>query len=382
MFNVDLTADTFELRYPTGTWPAARLHAAADQLTPLARLEHSPVEGPTQTLRLRAPTLTLNGAVNQFFCYLNEYPYHDPDLTATFRDDPQPLVSCIVLLPFNDVFVHNVLLPSIIHNSQGHAIEIILVQAGVGVNAKRLGHLRRVDSEFGCIAKGYNAGVRAARGKYVALFHDDCLLDDPRWIDTCLAGLRGEVRAVAAEADTYGPLRYGKAVPLFLERAFYLELGGYDEFYYVGVEDIDLACACRARGARMDTVAVRAFHLRGMGSSLIVHPQPRQLKLLFGFQVLPRAVIRRIHEDCMQALVAVPFIRALEAEYYLRLCQKYEAILATDGLDVAARVQFFQRRLYPYLLTPYGTYARNRPALLAAYQGLMNLPELSQCIEY
>lgn len=382
MFDVQLTDNTFQLRYPTGVWPENKLGAIRQSIPAISHFVLTKGDEQEQVLSLYTAPDDLTAATNEFFCKLNDYPYHDVSLLDTFQAANAPLVSCIILLPFNDLFTRNVLIPSILQNSRGQAIEIIIVYSGTGVNVDKFRSFRVIESEFGCIAKGYNAGVRAAKGKYVALFHDDCLLDDPDWISTCIGALTDSVKAVAAESDRYGSLVYGKAVPLFLEKEVYMAIGGYDEFYYVGVEDIDLACAFQARDVAMQVVPVRAMHLRGMGSSLVVHPQPRQLKLLYGFQVLPRHVISRIHDDCMKTLVSVPFIKLLEAEYYRYLCEKYQSVLEKNGINVAERIDYFLRKRYPYLLTPYITYTRNRENLIQAYKSLMNLAELSQPIAY
>ncbi len=49
------------------------------------------------------------------------------------------------------------------------------------------------------VAKGYNAGVRMAKGEYVAIFHDDCQINDPNWIEKCISMLNQEVWAVTPE---------------------------------------------------------------------------------------------------------------------------------------------------------------------------------------
>lgn len=377
MFEIDLRPGELRLKYPPRFWLDKQLREATAKVAAsptLTILHHGP---DSSELVLATAQEDLDAAANEFFCYLNDYPYHNPRLLDTYRNAEKPLVSCIVLVPFNDVFARNALLPSIIHNSQGVPIEIIVVYSGVGVDREKLGDCRVIESEFGCIAKGYNKGVREAKGEYVALFHDDCLIYDEEWIAKCQAGLQGKVRAVAAESDIYGPVVYGKAVPLFLRKEDYLAVGGYDEYYYVGVEDIDLACTFLAKGQEMAQVDLKYMHLRGMGTSMIVHDNPRQLKLLFGYQVLPPKVISRIHDDCMQRLVAAPFIKLLETQYYLHFFEKHQHLLNSLGMNSEERIRYFQTKRHPFLLTPYIAYVNNREKLIDAYQAMMNLEELT-----
>ena len=182
--------------------------------------------------------------------------------------------------------------------------------------------------------------------------------------------------ALTPELDSWFGVPVAKGVPLVMRRAEWLELGGYDEFYYVGVEDMDLTCAIRARGLRVERLEVEYAHLRGMGSSLVVHESPHQLKQLFGYQVLPRTAIAGVHRDAMHRLVSQPFIRFLEGQYHLRFLEKFGDFLAGTGVDVALRRDMYAQMRYPHLLTPVVVYASNRSKLLDAYREMMNVEEL------
>lgn len=322
---------------------------------------------------------TVEHVAARLFGSLNGYPTFPDGTLESFENAPEPLVSCIVLLPFNDVFARNFLLPGIVHSSRGHAIEIIVVLAGFGVDVRPFSGMRVVESELACIAKGYNRGVQAARGEYVALFHDDCVLDDPHWIDKALSALRPPVAAVAPELNDWNGVPFAKAVPLVMRRRDYLEVGGYDEHYYVGVEDVDLACTLYGMGMRVEHLPLSSMHLRGMGTALVVHERPRQLKLLFGHGVLPREVLAAVHRDSLARLLSHDFIRILDADYHLHFLDKHGPLLAESfGVDVAGRRRQYEWARYRHGITADLVLARTREKLLGAYRGLMNTEELEE----
>ncbi|MFT3776426.1 MAG: hypothetical protein QM820_64620 [Minicystis sp.] len=368
------------------TFPAA---AYGPEAFAEALAELPPDVAPRLETRDHLTTLTLDGdadrtpkAAADLFGRINGYPVFPEGALRDFRNSPAPLVSCILLLPFNDLFARNVILPSIIHNSAPHPIEIIVVFAGFGVDRGPFEHLRQLDSELTCISKGYNLGVREARGEYVALFHDDCFVDDPAWISKALCALRDDVVAVTPELDTWQSVPLGKAVPLVMRRDDFLRAGGYDEYYYAGVEDMDLAITLVAAGVRQAQIDIRYRHLRGMGTSLIVHERPHQLKLLFGYQMLPASTIARVHRDMMQRLLEQGFIRMLEGEYHLHFLDKFGPLLVQRfGVDVPLMRRAYELRRYPYLLSPEIAYISNREKLLAAFRALMNVADLERPLE-
>jgi hypothetical protein len=377
MFRVDRDGGTIRVTVPRNAFDGALLREAAASVNHGA---HARVlEGDTAaTVEVSAPDGGAGAAASALFGRANGYPAFPRDALPSFRNSERPLVSCIVLLPFNELFARHVLLPSIIHGSRGHDIEIIVVLAGFGIDRAPLQHLRLAESEMACISKGYNLGVRMARGEYVALFHDDCYIADPSWIDRGLAMLADpEVGAVTPELDSWFGVPVAKGVPLVMRRRDWLEIGGYDEYYFVGVEDMDLTCALRSRGLRVERLDVQYAHLRGMGSSLVAHESPHQLKQLFGYQVLPRTAIAGVHRDAMQRLVSQPFIRFLEGQYHLHFLDKFGDFLASTGVDVPMRRHMYQQMRHPHLLTPAVVYASNRQKLLDAYREMMNVAELS-----
>lgn len=380
-YHVETAGPRFRATFPAMVYPSGAVARALSEL-PSGVRRAADFESPVGSLELEGPPLTVRKAATDFFARVNGYPVFPDGLLRDFRNSDAPLVSCVLLLPFNELFARNVILPSIIANSAPHPIEIILVFAGFGVNRRPFAHLRHVESELTSIARGYNAGVRAARGEYIALFHDDCYVDDPRWLDKAFAALRDDVVCVTPELDRWQKVPVGKAVPLVMRRQDFLDLGGYDEYYYAGVEDMDLTVSILAAGRRQELVDIRYRHLRGMGTSLVVHEQPHQLKLLFGYQLLPAETIARVHMDMMQRLLASGFVRMLEGDYHLHFLGKFGDLLAERfAVDVPHMSNAYKLMRYPYLLSPEIAYISNREKLVAAYRSLMNVAELERPLE-
>ena len=380
-FHVETHGPRFRATFPSMVYAPDAVARGMDALP--SGIRHSAdFSSPAGFLELDGPPSTVRKAATDFFARVNGYPVYRDGLLREFRNSDAPLVSCILLLPFNELFARNVILPSILANSAPHPIEIIIVFAGFGVDRRPFAHLRHVESELTSIARGYNAGVRAAHGEYIALFHDDCYVDDPLWIDKSMAALRDDVVCVTSEADHWQKVPVGKAVPLVMRRRDFLDLGGYDEYYYAGVEDMDLTVSILASGRRQAQVDIGYRHLRGMGTSLVVHEQPHQLKLLFGYQLLPAATIARVHMDMMQRLLASGFVRMLEGDYHLHFLDKFGDFLsARFDVDVPRMRHAYALMRYPYLLSPEIAYISNREKLVAAYRSLMNVAELERPLE-
>jgi glycosyltransferase involved in cell wall biosynthesis len=249
------------------------------------------------------------------------------------------------------------------------------------VNRQPFHHLRQFESELTSIAKGYNLGARHARGEYLALFHDDCFLDDPLWIEKAISALDNGAAAITPEIDHWRQVPVAKAVPLVLRRADFIAAGGYDEYYYAGVEDMDLTVTLLRSGPDVRQLPIGYRHLRGMGTSLILHEDPHQLKLLFGYQVLPSTVIELVHRDMMQRLLENSWIRMLEGDYHLLFLKKHGQYLASCfPLDIPQITHVYESMRHAHLLTPEMAYMTNRERLVEAYRKLMNTAELSKPI--
>lgn len=228
----------------------------------------------------------------ELFAELNGMPsYADIELSS-YAPASSPRLSCVIALTFNDLFCLNHTIPSIIANSVGTPIEIVVVHNGLGVDVEGL--LRRIQgvhfvySEFLSIPCAYNRGVAEARGDYVALFHDDCLLGDPQWIEKCFAALGGDCIAASAELAQHAKIgAVPKAVPMVLRKRDYEDIGGLDERLW-GSEDIELALRMKSRGKTFAPVELTSFHFGGMSAAMLFARDPALLRSLFAHPILTR----------------------------------------------------------------------------------------------
>lgn len=152
-------------------------------------------------------------------------------------------------------------------------------------------------------AAANNRAAAVAQGKFLALLNNDLVLQ-PRWLEPMLAahaslraraGLIGNVQldAISGVVDHAGlvvnitgkpvharsapnavsralrPVRHVPAVTgacMLVERALWQQLGGFDESYVNGGEDIDLCLRARAHG-RLNAVALRSVVRHHVSSS-------------------------------------------------------------------------------------------------------------------
>jgi hypothetical protein len=282
-------------------------------------------------------------ALKGFFAELNGFP---PPYTEEIEipESTSAEVSCVVVVNENGPFVREQLVPSLIANSR-RPIEIILVYNGAAAPDPALAPLASQRSEWGAVAAAYNAGVRLARGRYVALFHDDVVIDDPRWIDICLGALEEGAGAVAPEhrrMETIAgvavpPLPVAKCVPLVMQTAQYRASGGFDEFHYVGYEDLDFSLALASRGLKLAAVRIALRHFSGMSSTLKYCPLPG-LAELYAMTALPASAIRRRFSEFIEQgvrLEGVDIMRIGLDVQLLYVLKKYRAYL-TDAAYAAA----------------------------------------------
>ena len=180
-------------------------------------------------------------------------------------------VSCIILNCLNDLFVKNRLIPSIIKNSKMSSTEIIVVDNSPTQDFKYKKNVKVIRSEPFHIPKGYNKGVKESKGKYVALFHDDCELLDKNWIKKLTTQLSDKVYAVGPEIHELNFIKFLKEVPMMVEKKRFLKIGGYDETYYFGYEDIIFSQAIIDKGKRIKKVKIKYNHYNGMSSYLLMY---------------------------------------------------------------------------------------------------------------
>jgi len=200
-------------------------------------------------------------------------------------------------------------------------------------------------------AGGNNAGVRAARGTYVALLNNDTV-PAPDWLRTLRGGLDERAGfALATSRIVYmhdpgvidsagdGLLRWGGAFKRFhgapaasaqasaevfgvcgaaclLPAALFRELGGFDEDFFASHEDVDLSYRARLLGYRCRYVADAVVRHHGSGTlgrvsaSAVFHGQ-RNLEWMYLKNSPAPILLRTLPGHVLyNAAAAVHFARA------------------------------------------------------------------------
>ncbi len=298
---VNPSAEDFLVRYPKA------IHSSAEAEKCLGSLEHGslwkvvdhrdswtlePEVGPDQW---EARGLIPDRFSIDFFTRLNGYPsYTDVDLAA-YEPAASPLLSCIIVLTFNDGFCLNHLIPSILANTDVD-VEIVLVNAGISADraslARAMPKLKVVESQFLNPATAYNRGVKHARGEYIALFHDDCLLHDSSWFEKARSALSDSCIAVSPDCRPASPaFSVPKSVPMVMRRSDYLEIGGHHDALLASFEEIDFVLKILSAGKTAATVDIACTHFRGMASYLLFGKDPAQAASWFSYLALPEEYI-------------------------------------------------------------------------------------------
>ena len=341
--------ERIEISYPIAIRDAAHARAVAGA----HGLEIVAPQGPAWQLSVLADR-PYPQPLKAFFAQLNDLGA--PALQGTGTLAPgEPLVSCIVVVNENLPFVEEQLLPSLVHSSGRHPVEIILVCNGAQTCEPRPG-LQVLRSEWGVVSRAYNAGAAVARGTYLAFFHDDCVLQDPRWIEKCVQRLEQGAHAVAAEYRQINevggvavpPLPVAKCVPLFLKKEEFQAAGGYDEQHYIGYEDLDFTLALAARGRKLVATDLQVIHFHGMSSTLKYNPVPG-LADLYALGAVPGfAIVRRFNEFWRTGLVSegVNYMRLAMDAQLLYTLRKYRALLGRiDGAAYARAEAALEARI-------------------------------------
>lgn len=378
MLQLEKTEKRASIRYPASFYSPAWISACLQQCQQPVHWYLSE-EADFCTLEIETKAGELDATLQTLFAQLNGYPaFTEVDIDA-FENSQTPLLSCIILLTANDPFVAHHLIPSIIHNSRGYEIEIRLVYNGLGADLRRFQNFDVAYSEFACVAKGYNLGARRSRGKYLAIFHDDCIVADPNWIPKCLTLLENQYVAVTSELENnlglgiQHPLLTLKNVPLVIERERFFQLGGYDENYYVGYEDVDFTYQLLEREQAFSKVEMDYFHFNGMSTILLFGGNLSYFKQLFAYHLLPKKIIFDLRNFYIQKLIQNADIAWLNQQQLLYFLSKFERYW--QKVDYQAAIAF-QQQLSAQLSSPTdGFLPAERSKLITMVRGLCEQPE-------
>lgn len=280
------------------------------------------------------------------FGRIHRYPLFPrlENLSADASTDP--VLSCIIVLTENDHFVRDLLLPSILQNSS-EDLEIIIVSNGSGSELSFPSYVRWVSSEYRWVARAYNRGVDAARGRYVALFHDDCLINDPLWIEKCLDGLQNSnCRAVSTEVlHRSDDLRVAKSVPLVMEKEDYLQINGFDSAYYFGIEDVDFTYKMLERGWGLRKAEIDCVHFNGMSSILVGGSEFGSYDILFSCYIFNKNLLSYLAYKKVENMKKEKVFKVITDRNYLFFLNKFEGYLRPRHSNLLKRIREFESRV-------------------------------------
>jgi len=311
-------------------------------------------------------------ATGSLFSMLNGYQFFKEVDFEVFDNSRTPLLSCIIVLTANDIFVKNQLIPSIINNSKGTEIEILIVYNGLFADLDTFRNFTIVPSEFGCVSKAYNNGARKARGEYIAIFHDDCIVLDQRWISKCTALLNEGYTAVTPEIDHILSSRVmnAKNVPLFIKKQDFFRLDGYDETYFLGYEDLDFTHTIIKEGDSIGQADMRYVHSKGMSTIIFHCKNPHFFRYLFGLNIVPRGFLKNLREyylGVLQKDINMQLIVRRELNYFF---DKFEPYFVRRGqAGVVNQERAFIRNLAPGFDN---VFMQSRDDYVEYYKGLVH----------
>jgi hypothetical protein len=249
--------------------------------------------GDGQLLRVRSHTPDPVEGFCRAGCFIQKF---DPCFwdASSRRESSEPVISCIILLTFNCYFVRHFLIPSIVACTTV-PYEIIVVYNGVATDLSPFDPYTVIQSETGCVSKGYNKGVAAARGRFVAIFHDDCLVMSPGWHQPMTEALEKGAFATSTESVYHPPLdlTYLKGTPLVMTKAGYALIGGHDEFFFGGIEDLEFSFRIQSKGYTIKRINTAYRHFRGMSTVILLSGRAGEMRTLFGYCLIPEDTIER-----------------------------------------------------------------------------------------
>ena len=191
-------------------------------------------------------------------------------------------ISCIIITNgLNNRFLIGRTISSIkkTTNHLDWMVEFIVVDNSVEQKVKDDIHtknIRVVKSKPNHLPKAVNIGVKKSKCKYVAIFHDDCEILDKNWVVKLTTELDNEIYMVGPELHTdivpfkiIKQKKYLKEVPIVLEKEKFLEIGGYDETYYWGFEDVMFSTKILNLGKKIKQIPLEYNHFNGMSTILL-----------------------------------------------------------------------------------------------------------------
>jgi hypothetical protein len=163
------------------------------------------------------------------------------------------------------------------------------------------------------------------------------MLADENWIPKCVSLLESGYIAVSPEIRNINfisdnePFSVAKNVPLVIDRERLVELGGYDETYYIGLEDFDLTYQILSNGAEFSKVQLDYVHFNGMSTVLMFGDNRPLNRSLFALDLLPGNAIEGLRDSFFQNLMRLQESDSIHCHEFLHFLSKFERYWAAIG---------------------------------------------------
>ncbi|GBR73268.1 putative glycosyl tranferase A family protein [Candidatus Termititenax aidoneus] len=243
-------------------------------------------------LDIKAVAIDLFSTINN---YPNYYPYKDKSAPANV-DAKQPLLTCIIVVAFNELFVLNQTIPSILANTKDIPFEIIIVGNDSVSKADLFKHLpvKYIDASSAPfhVSRAYNLGIKSAQGQYIAILHDDAVIDDVLWAEKCIKVIDSEqfilLSATIQQRDVLGSVTVGGTPLLMFRAALTQKYGLFDENIYIGFEENEYSARMLANNISVRYTPCRVFHMKSSSTAILFNHDSELFKILFSLNIMPK----------------------------------------------------------------------------------------------
>src|ERR1700741_5603883 len=151
MFELSYLENGFRFVYPPFVYDSEWLRSKLSNYPTVSSYHLSECADESRMLTVEFCKLEgqLNDAIRDLFSDINGLPTYDRLEVSDFKNASSPLISCLILLTANDLFVHNFLIPGIIRSSKDFPIEIIIVYNGCSCELNLFPNFKVTKSLFG-----------------------------------------------------------------------------------------------------------------------------------------------------------------------------------------------------------------------------------------
>ncbi|MFT4304441.1 MAG: glycosyltransferase family 2 protein [Candidatus Woesearchaeota archaeon] len=286
-----INKNTFFIKLPIEYYNLNNIKLARLKLKNKIRIVHK-IHSKYHLLKITTNNKEKDSLIIQFFSIINNFPNYYDYKKDKFTNSKKPIVSCIIVLTMNDEFIKNQTIPSIIQNSKKYPIEIIIVYNG-DKKIKKIKNVKNIKSLKFHATKALNKAAKLSKGKYLAFFHDDVILNDSKWIEKSIKNLnKTNVYAVTPTIKE----QVARNEPLVIKKSTFNLLKGYDEKLSLGQEDTEFTIRILSKNKKIKKININKYHFGGLSTILAMSNNHKQIKELIKYNILSIDMLHQIHQ--------------------------------------------------------------------------------------